>query len=277
MKKLLFILPLILVFSCTVQKRKYQNGYYVEWHNRQAKKETKLVVNKKTLKEEKAKSDKQIVEQVENTEAFASLENKLTASDFKKPIKLSFTAPEDSCDVLVFKDGAEIRGKIIEKNQNEIKYKRCDSPDGPTYISKKSELFMIKYSNGTREVMRVQEEPRIMRTSENPTPHKSTSSYRQMHPSSISALSLGIASIIALIYAALFATGIGLLVAAIIISVISAVAAVISGKTSLSKIKENPEVFKGKGMSVTGFIMGLVVLGIWAIILMLTLLVLSLI
>jgi hypothetical protein len=56
-------------------------------------------------------------------------------------------------DVIIKENGEEIQAKVIEVGTNEIKYKRLDNESGPTYIIPKSELFLIKYADGTKEVI----------------------------------------------------------------------------------------------------------------------------
>ena len=55
-------------------------------------------------------------------------------------------------DVIVMKTGDEVKSKVLEVGINEIKYKKTDNPDGPTYTIAKSDVFMIKYENGSKEV-----------------------------------------------------------------------------------------------------------------------------
>ncbi|MFZ1083058.1 MAG: hypothetical protein WAO19_14165 [Candidatus Kryptoniota bacterium] len=56
-------------------------------------------------------------------------------------------------DVIVLKTGDEIKSKVIEITPTEIKYKKFDNLQGPTIIISKSDVFMIKYANGTKDVM----------------------------------------------------------------------------------------------------------------------------
>jgi len=56
-------------------------------------------------------------------------------------------------DVIVLKNGDEIKSKVIEITPAEIKYKRSDNLGGPTIDILKSDVFMIKYANGTKEVV----------------------------------------------------------------------------------------------------------------------------
>ena len=55
-------------------------------------------------------------------------------------------------DLILKRNGDEINAKIEEVGINEIKYKKFDNQDGPLYTIIKSEVFMIKYANGTKEV-----------------------------------------------------------------------------------------------------------------------------
>lgn len=58
-----------------------------------------------------------------------------------------------SQDILVFKNGEEAKSKVLEINDTEIKYKKFDNLDGPVISTKKTEVFMIKYENGTKDVI----------------------------------------------------------------------------------------------------------------------------
>lgn len=55
-------------------------------------------------------------------------------------------------DVITLQNGEEIQAKVVEVSADEIKYKKASNPDGPTFVAKKSEIFMLKYENGEKEV-----------------------------------------------------------------------------------------------------------------------------
>lgn len=57
-----------------------------------------------------------------------------------------------SQDILIKKTGDEIKTKVIEVGVSEIKYKKFESPTGPTYSILKSDVFMIKYEDGNKDV-----------------------------------------------------------------------------------------------------------------------------
>jgi hypothetical protein len=54
-------------------------------------------------------------------------------------------------DVIVKNDKTEIQCKVVEIAEQTIKYKKWTMQDGPLYNVAKDDVFMIIYSNGTRE------------------------------------------------------------------------------------------------------------------------------
>lgn len=59
-------------------------------------------------------------------------------------------------DTIVKRNGDNILSKIIEISETEVKYKKFDFQDGPNFIEHKSEIQLIKYSNGTRDEFKIQ-------------------------------------------------------------------------------------------------------------------------
>ena len=57
-----------------------------------------------------------------------------------------------SQDTILKRNSEKILAKVIEITPTEIKYKKTAFLDGPTYIDKKSEIQMIVYSNGIKEL-----------------------------------------------------------------------------------------------------------------------------
>lgn len=55
-------------------------------------------------------------------------------------------------DTIIKNSSEKIIAKILEISPTEIKYKKFDFIDGPTYIELKSGIKMVVYSNGTKEV-----------------------------------------------------------------------------------------------------------------------------
>lgn len=56
-------------------------------------------------------------------------------------------------DIIIKNDKTEIKSKVTEITETTIKYKKWENMDGPLYSIAKSEVFMILYPNGQRELM----------------------------------------------------------------------------------------------------------------------------
>jgi uncharacterized ubiquitin-like protein YukD len=55
-------------------------------------------------------------------------------------------------DTIVLKTGDEIRSRVLEIGESEVKYQPFDQLDGPLYLLQTVEIFMIKFENGTKEL-----------------------------------------------------------------------------------------------------------------------------
>ncbi|GHT10263.1 hypothetical protein FACS189415_8000 [Bacteroidia bacterium] len=55
-------------------------------------------------------------------------------------------------DIITQKNGDEIKAKVLEVGANDVKYKKFGNESGPTYTLSKSEIFMIKYENGEKDM-----------------------------------------------------------------------------------------------------------------------------
>ncbi|MBT2556936.1 hypothetical protein J7E24_04010 [Hymenobacter sp. ISL-91] len=55
-------------------------------------------------------------------------------------------------DMLTKQSGEEIAVKVLEISPTGVTYRRTDNPDGPLITVRKTDVFMIRYANGTKEV-----------------------------------------------------------------------------------------------------------------------------
>lgn len=55
-------------------------------------------------------------------------------------------------DIIIKRNADEIEAIVKEIGIHTVTYKRFSNPDGPDYTISKSEIFMIKYANGEKEV-----------------------------------------------------------------------------------------------------------------------------
>lgn len=66
-----------------------------------------------------------------------------------------------SQDNIILKSGEELKVKITEVSDSNIKYKKLDFLEGPNFTINTSDIFMIKYSNGHKQVINTTQEPSI--------------------------------------------------------------------------------------------------------------------
>lgn len=67
-------------------------------------------------------------------------------------------------DIIVMRDGSTIISKVLEINKTDIKYKKFNNLNGPTYTVEKAEIMAINYENGdkdTFEAPKVSEELKV--------------------------------------------------------------------------------------------------------------------
>lgn len=154
MKKILYLFLAVLFFlsSCSVKKRSYRNGYYVDWvfHKEKIKKhENKSVASKNKTSALPANAVETIVTPNLSVEASAGsvIDNKVFL-----PTKPSSIKMENECgDLIFFRNGDSLKVKILLVTNSEIEYKPCDKQDGPVETAERKEVARIKYLNGTIE------------------------------------------------------------------------------------------------------------------------------
>lgn len=142
----------IIAFSaCTVQKRSYQKGYYIDWAFKQkhAKDNTEPKIIHTSTEE---KTEIVIIPKQEIASNNISA-NTNDANLFLAEKRVSI-APGDSCgDIILLKNADQIRAKVIEINDEVVKYKRCDNIDGPIYNMGREKIDNITYVNGYKETI----------------------------------------------------------------------------------------------------------------------------
>jgi hypothetical protein len=84
-------------------------------------------------------------------------------------------------DIIVQKTGEEIKAKVEQVLDTEIKYRKFDNLSGPLYSIKKSEVFMIKYENGSKDLFNTQTAPVITQPSAAES-SKAKISYKDIQP-----------------------------------------------------------------------------------------------
>ncbi|MGN1221345.1 MAG: hypothetical protein ACI4TU_10460, partial [Candidatus Cryptobacteroides sp.] len=62
-------------------------------------------------------------------------------------------------DVITKKNGEDIKAKVLEIDNSNVKYKLFDEPNGVTYTMPKSQILMIRYESGRNEVFNTASAP----------------------------------------------------------------------------------------------------------------------
>ena len=68
-------------------------------------------------------------------------------------LALVFSNAAFSQDDIIMRNDDVIKGKVEEVGVNLIKYRKADNMDGPLYDMPKSDVYMIVYNNGSRDVI----------------------------------------------------------------------------------------------------------------------------
>jgi hypothetical protein len=267
-------LSFILVFSsCTMEKRVYMPGYYVDWHNQKNNQDKQNIVI--------YKNDKKTEQNKISTNAL--LENKTSTPTPTQPINndnnllvstnniiipitshsLGFSKKEnshekykpfdtktknntkgstDDCDIIVLLTGEKIKAKVIEIGEERIKYKLCDNQDGPTISINKSDVSLITHPDGTEEIITADD------------PNTLYQNYLNKKTPGLTIVGF-IASIVSFF----------------VLGFILGTLAIIFGFISLAKIKREPNKYKGRGLAIASIVLG--VISVIAIIILLSLVV----
>jgi hypothetical protein len=138
------------------------------------------------------------------------------------------------CDTIVLKSGSFYIGKVEEIGVSELKYRRCDNLNGPIFSLLKSDISIIKYSNGTREVISSVTDNIPVNNAVAPSIKNGSQKFEP----------LGIAGLISDL--------IGMFIAGILLGLVG----IVLGIVSLVKIKNNPGRFRGKGFAIASMILG---------------------
>jgi hypothetical protein len=68
---------------------------------------------------------------------------------------LCFSFNSKAQDLIIYKDGSEVYAKINKITDEKIFFKKTSNLDGPSYSKYISEVFMVRYQNGTKDIFNV--------------------------------------------------------------------------------------------------------------------------
>jgi hypothetical protein len=153
-RTVLLMLLIVSLSACSIEKRVHRSGFAVSWKS--SPKVTKS--EKEDLSYKTSMTSMGPEENIFDGHSLASYDDlsDYEAALFSENSIVSETRKNKSddrpCDFVIFHDGTEIEAVVMEISETEIKYKLCNNQGGPLYSVSKSKIFMIKYSNGTKEV-----------------------------------------------------------------------------------------------------------------------------
>lgn len=151
-----------------------------------------------------------------------------------------------NCAQIILKNGDLIEADIIQIGGTEIRYKRCNRPNDPEFVISTDEVLSIRSSEGEILYRSSTEKSRT------PQQTQSTDNAR-VDGYAIASIILGL---LGLIFWWVFFIGIPL-----------AILGTIFGGVSLSRIRRNPEKYRGRGLAWTGLIGGILTLSFWLLVL----------
>lgn len=151
---------------------------------------------------------------------------------------------QDSCDEIILRNGDIIQGKVLEIGVTEIKYKKCEFQTGPTYSVLKTDVFMVRYANGSKDVFNnnentVQKQNQVQEQKQS---NNTTYETKETDANGILSLIFGSAGL----FIVLFVNAIGGVLPLI---------GLILGIVGLNKINRHPDEYKGKTAAALGTIL----------------------
>ncbi len=128
----------LMITSCSVQfeKRRYTRGYYLDVYAQSSENE-----NRKPA-ENNIRGMKLFGH---NTESGIDIEEHQSAI---KPIIL--VRQNEPCDRIYFADGSQAEVKVLDVNDKEVIYRKCNEPNSPVIILNKKHIVKIEFSTGAR-------------------------------------------------------------------------------------------------------------------------------
>jgi hypothetical protein len=159
--------------------------------------------------------------------------------------QIVLSTPVAGCSKIVLKKGDIIEANIIQINPTEIKYKRCGKPNDPEIVLAKKDVLSVTAEDG--EV--------IFRNTGNigTRPDNNNSDEPKLDGLAVASLATGVGGLL-----------IGLVLSGLI-GILAGIVGIVLGGISIYRIKRNPDKYRGKGMAWAGAICGIVIVGLFII------------
>lgn len=86
-----------------------------------------------------------------------------------------------SQDIVTMKTGEDILAKLIEVTTTEIKYKKFDNQNGPIFTILRSDVLMIRYENGSKDIFTESQKPTSAKDMASKGMQDATTNYPSKH------------------------------------------------------------------------------------------------
>lgn len=220
---------LLVVSSCSVQKRVHSPGFHVEWTAIKARQTTRVFSSA-----EKQKSNTIKPESDQSQSISASLG--VSAPDLitepvpvlKQRTESMQEIPKDSCDKIILRGGFVMRVKVIDIGSDQVKYRDCKDSLAVVKQLASRKISTVTYSSGLKILF------------DDAVEKDTIDNKLRKVPDSVL---MGDA----LAFMGLFFAGIPFGIAAIVL-----------GITGITRIQKSPEKHKGTGWAVLAIVLGLI-------------------
>ncbi len=88
-------------------------------------------------------------------------------------------------DTLYLKNGDKISSRILEVSGSEVKYKKENNPEGPTFITSNTDINYIKYRNGTMDTIKSAPEAPVVVIQKTPVPAPVVDLHPSIYPAGL--------------------------------------------------------------------------------------------
>ncbi len=145
--KFFILICVVLLSSCSLQKRLYNKGFYT----------SKTHSSNKTEQKPDTYTLPSVLSSIKSVKA-KGVPITLSVEASHKVIEIGHTKIKptpftDACDTLVLRNGTVMLAKILEITPEQIKFRYCDSPNEVLRIINKNDVNYIVYANGLKEVV----------------------------------------------------------------------------------------------------------------------------
>lgn len=241
-----------------MEKRLYRSGYYTDKNttHRQDKSQVRVSTSRERniagLGQQEATPEALICS---SDDTFLAISQTTDTSDFQL------------CDTLFLRDSSLLSVRILEVSATEIKYSLCMDGETAVSIISKRKLLHIKYADGAEEYFMIVSPESLPQksqfhkinenekdaTTDDYVQGENAESQDKSEPKFFMLTAFGLGT-----------TGLGLLLGLLnpFFGFVICSGGAIMGLISLSKIKKNPELYRGKGLARAAVISGFVAAGL---------------